>query len=195
MMNSPRTDFRVSGEACVIGAVALLVLPLRWILAVGTAAAVHELCHLAALYLCGVKVHEIRLGSCGAVIETEPVSPGRELICALAGPVGSLALLAFPIFPVLSVAGLAQGCFNLLPIYPMDGGRALRCLLCLTCPKQTDRVVSVVERAAVMLLAGGGFWIAWRLRWGFGAVLVTLFVIQRAVAIKIPCKAARKRVQ
>jgi membrane-associated protease RseP (regulator of RpoE activity) len=47
-------------------ALSLLILPLRWLLAVLLAGAVHELGHYVALRLCGVNVSNLRIGIGGA---------------------------------------------------------------------------------------------------------------------------------
>lgn len=65
-------------------------------------------------------------------METLPMSTGRELIAVLAGPAASLLLLSLVrVFPRVAICGLIQGIYNLLPIYPLDGGKALRCLMAL----------------------------------------------------------------
>ena len=119
-------DFvRVDVSACLMGAFLLLTLPLNWLLSALAAAAFHELCHGAAILLLGGRIWGVRIGSGGAVMETEPLSSGKELVCALAGPAGSLLLvLTFRIFPRVAVCALVQGAFNLLPVFPLDGGRA-----------------------------------------------------------------------
>ena len=122
-------DFvRVDVSACLMGAFLLLTLPLNWLLSALAVAAFHELCHGAAILLLGGRIWGVRISAGGAVMETEPLSSGKELVCALAGPAGSLLLvLTFRIFPRVAVCALVQGAFNLLPVFPLDGGRALRC--------------------------------------------------------------------
>ena len=72
------------------------------------------------------------MGAFGASIETGYMTPAAELLCAAAGPIGSISmLLTIRKFPILGLLGLAQGIFNLLPIYPLDGGRILRSIFVL----------------------------------------------------------------
>ena len=112
-------------------ALMLLLFPVRFLVGVLLAALIHELGHLLALKIAGGRVLSIRLRSFGARIEAAPMSPGRTALCALAGPAaGALTIFAYKTFPELALAGLVQTVFNLLPVYPLDGGRALRNICC-----------------------------------------------------------------
>ena len=114
-----------------VAALMLLLFPVRFLVGVLLAALIHELGHLLALKIAGGRVLSIRLRSFGARIEAAPMSPGRTALCALAGPAaGALTIFAYKTFPELALAGLVQTVFNLLPVYPLDGGRALRNICC-----------------------------------------------------------------
>jgi len=114
----------------IIWALWILLIPARWLLGSAAAACVHEAGHILAVLLLGGNVQRIVIGPFGAKIHAEGVEGVREALCALAGPVGSfLCLLLIRTFPVFGLCALVQGCFNLLPVYPLDGGRALSCLL------------------------------------------------------------------
>lgn len=120
----------IDGWACLAGALLLLTVPLQWLAAALTAAAVHELCHVLAIRLTGGKIHGFHIGLRGAVLDTSPMGDRQEFFCALAGPIGSFLLtFLFRRFPRLALCGFVQGFFNLLPLWPMDGGRILRALL------------------------------------------------------------------
>lgn len=109
----------------------LLLFPVRFLAGVLLAAMVHELGHLLAIRLTGGRVRRICLRAGGAVIETAPMTPAREVICALAGPAaGAMTVLTWRFYPELALAGLVQTVFNLLPIYPLDGGRVARNICC-----------------------------------------------------------------
>ena len=117
------------------GAVIFLVFlcylaPLRWAGAFLLATAVHELGHLGAIALCRGRLRALCLGPRGAVLEVADLSPGQELFCALAGPLAGLSLLTVGKYlPMTALLALGHSLYNLLPIYPLDGGRALRCAL------------------------------------------------------------------
>ena len=122
---------RVEGGAWIVLGLAVLLLPLRVLLGIVLAAAIHEIGHLAAMYFLGVPVLGIVLRPGGARIEAGPMEPGEEVICALAGPVaGAVTIFAWKWFPELAVAGFIQTVFNLIPIYPLDGGRVARNICC-----------------------------------------------------------------
>ena len=112
-------------------AMMILMFPFRFVIGILLAACVHELGHLLAIRLTGGKVHRILLNSGGVTMETTPMEPLREVICALSGPgLGALTILAWKQFPEMALAGLVQTVFNLIPIYPLDGGRAVRNICC-----------------------------------------------------------------
>ena len=110
-------------------AMLLLTLPLRWVLACFLAAAIHELGHILAVVLCGGRITGLVLSFRGARMDATPLSAGVELCCVLAGPAASLLLVLLARqFPRLAFCGLAQGIYNLLPLDPLDGARAVQCL-------------------------------------------------------------------
>ena len=114
-----------------MAALMLLLFPVRFLTGVLLAALCHELGHILAVKLSGGCILAIRLRSFGARIEASPLPPGRAALCALAGPAaGALTFFARNSFPELALAGLVQTVFNLLPVYPLDGGRALRNICC-----------------------------------------------------------------
>lgn len=125
-----RTKLTVSPQLYLCGAIVLLIFPIKWICAWLAAAFVHELFHYIALLVCDTQILNIELGVGGAKMHTGSISGTAELICALAGPIGSLLLLAISRwFPYVAVCGFLQGMYNLLPLFPLDGGRATVCLL------------------------------------------------------------------
>lgn len=119
----------VSPWAFLLLGFGLLALPFSWVLAMVIAAAVHELGHCAALFALDIPIFSISIGPFGAKIETGPMEPGQELRCALAGPgLGLMLCLFWRWIPKCAGFALAQSLFNLLPVWPLDGGRALRAL-------------------------------------------------------------------
>lgn len=148
----------------------------RPLAAVLSAAILHELGHWAALRLLGARLLSLRLGALGAVMETDSgrLSYGGELAAVLAGPgtnlLCALALSALgPGTEALVGAHLILGAFNLLPVRPLDGGRALCLLLTwLLGPRgeEVARWISAVSALAaavglafVIRLTGGSLWL------------------------------------
>lgn len=120
---------QVSQWVYPVTAVLLLAVPLRWLLAAGISACFHELCHLAVIRLLGYSVEGVEIGTGGTVIRTPAMTPGRELLCTVAGPIGGVILfLMIRWLPCVALCAGVQTLFNLLPVFPMDGGRILRCL-------------------------------------------------------------------
>ena len=117
----------------------------------------HELGHALMARRFGVSTRQILLLPIGGMAEFDriPQSSRSEIMIALAGPLvnGVLVILLFLVgvrfpagwdalvFPLtlaefgrhLLAMNIAMGLFNLLPIFPMDGGRVVRAILSLQC--------------------------------------------------------------
>jgi Zn-dependent protease len=107
------------------------------ILAVGIfgSVALHELGHSVVARAKGGYIHEIVLYPFGgaAKISNIPKRPVDEIMVALAGPAVSLILaLIFHQWEITRFLGYLNAMlffFNVLPVFPMDGGRVLRAAL------------------------------------------------------------------
>lgn len=187
----------ISAGAFLLGALLLLILPLKWLLAVLSAAMIHELCHLAAVKLTGGYVHEICIGRGGASIKIGPMDSLKELICALAGPVGGLALLLLIRWiPRIAICAAIHSVYNLLPIYPLDGGRALRCAAAMHLrPEIGERICDMAEKLCKVALIGLAFYATFVLRLGFLPVFGVCIILFKTKSGKIPCKLPVQRVQ
>lgn len=107
----------------------------------------HEAGHLFTLFLLHIPVLSLRFSLAGARIETGPMSYPEEFFVALSGPVVGLIPLAFwHICPNFSTFSGLLSVINLLPLYPLDGGRCLHCALALwTTPTKSHLVMRTME--------------------------------------------------
>ena len=151
----------------------------------------HELAHSFLALRYGLIVHDITLLPIGGVarIEHSIISPRKEAMIALAGPVLNL-MVAFGLLPLviimllsrhigtpMAMFGLVQetgfsgmlihlllanvmlALFNLLPAFPMDGGRVLRAALSVVSSRVVATRVSVIlGQAFALLLVVVGFY-------------------------------------
>ena len=180
---------KISTGAILSVALALLILPLSLLLSLFIAAAIHELCHYLALRITGTRVYDITVNPFGATMVTDAMEPGKEVFCALAGPAGSFLLVAsHRIFPEIALCALVQGCFNMLPVYPLDGGRAIGGILEMLKISCKDRILPVLRWLTGLVIGFGcgyGFFV-WDLGWGLAILGVMLLL--RIFPRKTPCK-------
>ena len=185
-------EFSISAGACIWWCLLILLTPLNLIFTFSIAAAIHEFCHLLALYLFRVPVFSISLGISGAMIQTAPLHPKQEFFCAAAGPLGSfLCILLFRIFPLIALCGFIQGIYNLLPLYPMDGGRMLHCFCLYRCPNHASMICKTAKAVTIALISGFCMFLYLR-TWDRLYLLIALyFLLQTCIKRKIPCKEHR----
>lgn len=188
----------LTASGCLALAFLLLILPLRWVLAWLFAAAVHEILHLLAVWLCGGTLESLRLDAGGASMAANDLTAAQELFCVLAGPVGAVIAL-FPllrILPATAVCALFQSAYNLLPFEGLDGGRALRCGLGMVLPeRKADKISKVIHYlcAGAVLCVGlyGAFW----QKLGIAPLILSVWLAIKGKSAKIPCNQAVPAVQ
>ena len=172
-----------SGGLAIYLALLLLILPLRWVFAVAAAVAVHELGHYLAVRGCGGNISGFRLGLMGAYLETSQLQNWQEILCILAGPAAGLLLLFLSRwFPRLAICGALQSVYNLLPVYPLDGGRVLRCAAGLL--GAGERVCVYIEYAVVLAILVLSIYGAVCLRLGLLPIMIAAVLVWRVLREK-----------
>ena len=100
------------------------------------AVCIHELSHIIAIKLCGGKIEKIDVRAFGIRIdvpELQYISYCREIIIAAAGPAAGIITAVFAsasarafdidFLRFFSGVNLVISAINLIPVYPLDGGR------------------------------------------------------------------------
>ena len=172
-MKRRRFSFEVRPGAVVLLAGLYFLLPLRWCVRLALTVTVHELGHVAALILCGAQVCGLRMEGCGLVLRcTPPEGALRPVPAALAGPAAGAGL--FCILRGLGYIACAElsllfSCVNLLPVLPLDGGRALYAALsALAGERAAERTLDVLGLVLPVMLMVLGLALFAR---GFGLAL------------------------
>ncbi len=138
----------------------------------------HELAHSLVARMRGLPVKNITLFIFGGVsnIEQEPKSPSIEFWMSIVGPlmsllIGGLSFLLFliirgnsplaAILQYLAVSNILLGLFNLVPGFPLDGGRVLRSIVWKISGsvRTATRVATLVGQMIAYLLILAGIWL------------------------------------
>lgn len=146
----------------------------------------HEFGHALTARRFGIKTRRITLLPIGGVASMEkmPDDPKQEILVALAGPAVNMVIASVlwlylslsqtplpnpeeqhnilfgngghMLYNIMSL-NIILGVFNLLPAFPMDGGRVLRAALALTMPhhKATEKAAAVGQILAVLMFGLG----------------------------------------
>lgn len=159
-----------------VGTGVIVLLSIASLVGVFASVLLHELGHALAARRYGIPTRRITLSLIGGVAQLEgmPRKPRQELVVALAGPAVNFAIAAglWVISPVLGagvlslllgqlmVANVILGVFNLLPAFPMDGGRALRAILAerMGSRRATETAASIGKGLAIAMGVVGLLW-------------------------------------
>ena len=129
----------------------------------------HELGHAMCAKIYGIDTRDITLypfGGIAAISGEKFDDPEVELWISLAGPAVNFMIagltsiclvLNAPFLSWLFIINLIMGVFNLVPAYPMDGGRILRSLLSLKLERKLATKISIIVAfgfASVFLYCG-----------------------------------------
>lgn len=152
---------------------------LAFILALFACVVAHEFGHALAARRYGIRTPDITLLPIGGLarLERMPEKPGQEIVVALAGPAVNVVIAAALILTMntrfdfealqsldnpaldfmmrLASVNIFLVLFNLIPAFPMDGGRVLRAVLALWYPR--PRATNIAARIGQALAFVFGF--------------------------------------
>src|SRR4051794_22979393 len=165
------THWRLGGQAAALDGVLFIVLLFACVVA-------HEFGHIFAARPYGIRTPDVTLWPIGGVASLEriPDNPREELVVALAGPAVNVVIAAVLIvlmgaapdsaamtalenpraglIPRLAAANIFLVVFNLIPAFPMDGGRVLRALIAMRAGRvQATRIAARIGQGAAFVFA------------------------------------------
>ena len=179
-MKVHRFSVSIQGSAFIFLALMLLLLPLSWVVAAVLAAVIHEVFHVVATILLSSRIYCLQVGAGGAKMDVAPMPAHRELIAAAAGPVGSaLLVLLGRWMPRTAICAFVHCVYNLLPLYPLDGGRILSCIsACLFPGEKGERMFYYFQKILRILFLI--ICVPVGLRWGIlPATALTLALVRK----------------
>ena len=173
-----------------------------WIVAAFVAVLMHELGHAYAGRFFGL-TPAIQLHGMGGLttwLAGKRISPGKQIIVSLAGPLVGIAVglplfLAAPSMKLSAMqAGLVSaivfvnlgwGVLNLLPILPLDGGNIMSSFFQLVSPKRGETVARFVSIFVAVVAAAYAVYVGWI----FAGLLAFLYGVRNFQAIRAGRKA------
>lgn len=150
---------------------------------------VHELGHALVSRFFGVRVEGIWIHGFGGEVRHAPCPLGQRIAISLAGPSAGLALGAVCVVGVIAldhpVANAVFGMgafvnvfwslFNLIPIYPMDGGQAMYASLHLVLAPRTAGLITFGTGAVLAVIVAI---LGWQAGFLFAALFAASFAWQ-----------------
>lgn len=166
----------------------LFLVPIPWLCAWLVAVCFHEFCHWISVRFFGGAVYSLTFGVTGANMVCETLTNGKQLVSVLSGPIGGfLLVLTAKWFPRIALCSWVLSGYNLLPLLPLDGGRALQILL------KGHPCFYIIEKVILIAISLCAVYLAICLHFGVLplAVMIILWLRNR----KRPCKEGVCKVQ
>jgi Zn-dependent protease len=183
-------------QGLLTGQVARALATVALLLSVFGCVVLHELGHAMAARRYGIRTRDIVLLPIGGVarLERMPERPLQEIVVAVAGPAVNVAIVSLlwllrrgaPLSldpgnlggPLETLMWINVGMivFNLIPAFPMDGGRVLRALLALRMPyARATRTAATIGQGIALLFGLAGLYTNYHM-----LMFVALFVFLAA---------------
>ena len=168
--------------------VMLFVFPLTWVVAWSVAIVFHELGHYFAIKIFKGKIDLVEIGFGGFRMQCSLLDEWKNVVSILCGPLCGFALVLIgKWFPKVAVCSCILSIYNILPIFPLDGGRVLQLLM------GNNLFYKGIEKTVLLILFFGALYCCFFLHLG---VIPVLFVMALWNSYrKIPCKDSVYKVQ
>lgn len=187
-------DYQQGGGAAAVATTVML-------LSIFACVLLHEFGHILMARHFGVRTPDVILLPIGGMarLERMPDEPRQEFLIAIAGPIVTLGLaalflglavllgqpflvsesdpLAAPLLPTLFLINVILLLFNLIPAFPMDGGRVLRALLARRLGLvRATRIAARIGQGLAILFAFAGMGLIPGLGGNLILVLIAVFI-------------------
>lgn len=147
-----------------------------------TAGAIHEMGHVLYLTVRKIPITGFALRASGAVLQIPQLPYGQEAAAAAAGPAASLllGLILLRYASLGAVISFLLGGVNLLPLFPLDGGRILQAILFSVLPSErAERWMLVINHVVCCALMLAACWVTVRLQAGIWPIFAALVLLWR----------------
>lgn len=139
----------------------------------------HELSHMIVALLLNVDIAEISLMPVGVNAKyVGKISMLKELLISIAGPIASIFFAFIYNNKLYFMINICIVIFNMIPIYPMDGGKILRVILmCLFGEKKGRNISTYITNFLIVILILISLFIAAYYR-NFFFLIISTFILK-----------------